>query len=268
MEFKCSICDYTSSSKFSAERHVNKQKKCGNNPQIEIIKTDILCEYCNKNYKTKDNLGKHLKICKVKKSNIEKELALVKKELQELRQAKTVNINNTNCHNTINNHYTIQLRPYNDPKLPDDINDIYEDTWERQKSIQTYLEQVHFNLEYPENHNICITNLRSKLAAKVFNGDRWETKDQDKILDEIIENTNRLLDKWMKTDRKRRERYEKSVVDYIEQVSQKKFDEETRNEVKLLMYDNYKSGLVDIKSGTKELEEHEHEHEHDSDASE
>ncbi len=262
MEFKCSVCEYTSLYKSNAERHANKQKKCGINPQIIEITVDITCEFCNKFYKTKDNLIKHLKICKVKKSNIEKELELVKKELQKLKQAKIINNtiinshNNNNINNVINN-YTIQLRPYNDPKLPEDINDIYEDAWERQKSVQTYIERVHFSPDYPENHNICITNLRSKLAAKVFNGDRWETKDQDKILDEIIDNTSQLLDRWMKSSKNRRERYEQSVVDYIEQISKKKFDDETRNEVKLLLYDNYKSGLIDIKSGTKDLEDQE-----------
>jgi len=259
MEFECSVCNYTSSYKSNTERHINKQKKCGENPQIIEVIVKIICEWCNKSYASKDNLTKHYKICKVKKADMEEELKQVKKELQEanrqLNQAKTI-VNNSGTINngTINNTYNIQLRPYNNPRLPDDMDDIYEDAWQRQKSIQTYIERVHFNTEYPENHNMCITNLRSKLAAKVFNGDQWETKDQDKILDEIIANTNQLLDKWVKSTKKRREHYEKSFIEYMQHESKKEFDNETKNELKILLYDGYKNGLIDIKATTKKKE--------------
>ena len=256
MEFKCSACDYTSSSKFSLERHINKQKKCGENQKIIEMHVNINCEYCNKSYKTKEVLGKHLKICKVKKSSIEKELEKVKKELQELKNNTNVNntINNTNVNNTINivtNNY-IQLRPYNNPRLPADMDDIYEDAWGKQKSVQTYIERVHFNTEFPENHNICITNLRARLAAKVFNGENWETKDQDQIIDEIIKSTNILLERWVKRNKKRREKYEEAFIEFMEGESKKKYNEETKNELKLLLYDNYKNGIVNIKSSFKE----------------
>jgi len=245
MEFQCSLCNYLSPSKFSLERHINKKNKCGENPTIVLVPIEIRCEYCNKLYKTREVLIKHLKICKVKKSNIEKELESVKKKLQELqtpKHTKTVNnhtTNNTNSHNTIHNHFTVQLRPYNDPKLPDDMDDIYEDAWEKQRSIPAYLERVHFSIDHPENHNLCITNLRSRLAAKVFNGDKWETKDQEQLLDEIIENVGQTLDKWANSSKKRIERYKGYMnVD----------DEESKNEIKLLLYDNYKNGTVNIKS--------------------
>lgn len=243
MEFYCSICEYTSPYRHSLERHVSKQKKCGDNPRIETIEVIIACDYCNKTYKTKDNLTKHLKICKVKKNNLELENQLLKKELEELKQAKAVNIttnsHNTNSHNTFNNHnhFTIQLRPYNDPRLPDDIDDIYEDAWEQQ-SIPIYLERVHFSEDYPENHNLCITNLRSRLAAKVFNGVRWETKDQEQLLDEIVDNVGQVLNKWVKSDRKRIERYKDASL----------VDKDTKRDVKTLLYDNYKNGTVDIKT--------------------
>jgi hypothetical protein len=255
MEFKCSSCDYTSHSMYNVEKHITKKNKCGDNPIVVSVSIDIICEYCDKSYKTQKNLREHLKICKVKKTNIEKELELIKKELQELKQAKTkalninsniTNTNNSHNNNTINNNnITIQLRPYNDPRLPDDMDDIYEDAWEKQRSIPTYIERVHFSEDYPENHNLCITNLRSRLAAKVFNGSNWETKDQEQLLDEIVDNIGQSLDNWVKISKKRIERY-KDSMDLV--------DSETKNELKLLLYDSYKNGLVDIKSSTKQLE--------------
>ncbi len=250
MEFKCSICDYTTPYKIAINKHFTKQNKCGDNPHIIEVKVDIRCEYCDKSYKTKDNLTQHHKICKNKKTSIEKELEQVKKELQELKQAKTININNidnsnnstttsttSTTNNIINNHFTIQLRPYNDPRLPDDIDDIYEDALEQQ-SIPIYLERVHFSEDYPENHNLCITNLRSRLAAKVFNGVLWETKDQEQLLDEIVNNVRQMLNKWVKSDRKRIERYKNTNL----------IDKDTKTNVKILLYDSYKNGIVDIKT--------------------
>lgn len=252
MEFKCSICNYTSQFKTTIERHITKQKKCGENPSIIEVPIEIKCEFCNKLYKTRENLVQHLKICKVKKSNVELELELVKKELADLkRNQASVNITNITNNITNNNNYTIQLKPYNSPVLPDDMDDIYEEAWLKQKSIAAYVERVHFNTDLPENHNMCITNLRTKLAAKVFNGTDWETKDQDKMLDELISNTNIMLERWIRLNRKKRQQFETDFLNYLESAGKKKFDEETKTELKLLLYDNYKNGTVNIKSNTQ-----------------
>ncbi len=172
MEFKCSSCDYTSAYRVSVERHITKKKKCGDNPTIIEVLTEIICEYCNNLYACKDSLIKHLKICKVKKEGIEEENRRLKKELKVAKEANkklaSININgnnnisNSNSNNITNNNILIQLRPYNDPKLPEDMDDICEDAWIKQKSVPTYIERVHFNMELPENHNMCITNLMVK----------------------------------------------------------------------------------------------------------
>lgn len=70
MEYKCSVCDYTSPFKITIERHMIKKKKCGDNPTIIEVPVHIKCEFCNKLYKTRDNLTKHLKFCKIKNNEI------------------------------------------------------------------------------------------------------------------------------------------------------------------------------------------------------
>ncbi len=81
MEFKCSSCSYCTPYKISAERHINKQKKCGQNPSIVEVPSVIVCEYCNKSYASRDNLTKHYKICEIKESAKKEDL---KKEIQRL----------------------------------------------------------------------------------------------------------------------------------------------------------------------------------------
>lgn len=45
----------------------------------------------------------------------------------------------------------------------------------------------------------------------------------------------------------------------METRSQKEFDAETKNELKLLLYDNYKNGMINIKSNSKTIENEEDE---------
>jgi hypothetical protein len=73
-EYKCSSCEYKNPLKSHVTRHINKLIKCGDNPEVVPLHTEIKCEYCKKTITTVPNLQKHLKICKVKKINIEKEL--------------------------------------------------------------------------------------------------------------------------------------------------------------------------------------------------
>jgi len=88
MEFQCSICSYTSPFKISIIKHINKKKKCGENPTIILISTEIKCEYCNKFYKTKDNLSQHLKICSKKTDHTKKENEDLKKQIQAMEIMK------------------------------------------------------------------------------------------------------------------------------------------------------------------------------------
>ncbi len=56
----------------------------------------------------------------------------------------------------------------------------------------------------------------------------------------------------MRANKKRREKYESVFIDFLETEGKKKFNEEIRNEIKLLLYDSFKNGTVNIKSTKKE----------------
>jgi len=156
----------------------------------------------------------------------------------------------TSSEGRFNVYVTIGLRPYNDPKLSDDMDDIYEDAWIKMKSVQTFIERLHLSEDLPENHNICITNLKTKFA-KVFTEQGWIIKDQDSLLDEIIINSNRMMDRWVKA-KKNRAKYQDAFIDHLEQVGKKKFNTEARNELKMMLYNAWKNGIVDTNSSTKQ----------------
>jgi len=142
MEFKCSSCDYTSSYKQDLQRHIIKQKKCGENPLILEIHNVIKCEYCNKSYKTKDNLNKHYKICKEKKFNNTEELKKMEKEVQTLEiaikilQHQTENLKQEVQRLEIENKYLKSIQ-------------IEEVPQEKRNSMYLLQEREFFNLKQP-----------------------------------------------------------------------------------------------------------------------
>jgi len=94
-EFQCSLCFYQSDKKENVKRHIKLICPDG---QIIEIPIEIICTYCKKLFSTNVCLTRHLKICKIKKEQTEKEL---RDQIQELKVAESKTINNTN--NTINN---------------------------------------------------------------------------------------------------------------------------------------------------------------------
>jgi hypothetical protein len=246
VHFECPRCNFETDHRSNMKSHIDRKTKC------TVIKNDIdLKEFENEILDR--TFEKIYLLSKIKK--LELEVETLKKQLAE-KPTKITTQNNTNNNigrdQNINTYITIQLRPYNDPKLSDDMDDIYEDAWSKQKSVPTFIERLHLNGDLPENHNMCITNLRTKLA-KVFTEQGWVTKDQDQILDEIIKNSNRLLDNWVKA-KKRRETYKNDFMSYLEDnnLTSAKVNDDAKKELKLILYDAYKNGMVDIRSGTKQ----------------
>lgn len=155
--------------------------------------TNIFCEYCNKIFLRKDSLTRHLKkFCKYKKQNDNKDLIIEKlveeisilKELlkkDNLVQNMTNNNtnNNTNSHNkTINNiQNNVQLNISGFGKEDLEKLDIREAMNIYLKStgsniIPNMLNYINLNKNYPENHNICMTDI-SREIVKIHNGKKY-----------------------------------------------------------------------------------------------
>ena len=247
MEFKCSLCEYTSEIKSHVDRHIKNKNKCGNDPKIIEVPVNIFCEYCEKAFATKPNMKRHLKTCKIRKSSLEEEVERLKLEnekLQEkLAQKTNVTINYHSTHNT-NNNIIINITPYNDPNL-DGAEKYYLQAIKKLfMSIPTIIERIHFNSELPENHNILITNYRTKMA-KAWTGTEWKTMDEDQLITELVNTYENLLEDWADGDSDKMKHIEK-YKEIKERDGRIKVEKEIREEVKKLIYD--KRGMIRIKT--------------------
>ena len=279
-EYRCSNGDYSSDQKANVEKHINKKNKCSENPTLVVVEGEINCEYCKETFTTTPSHKRHLKICKTKKNQefqlqtaektklleenaklfedleqIKKKMADFQNEIELIKNLKisntsTVNNNNNNNNTTVNNTFiTVNLRPYDDPKLPDDMDDIYEDAWSKKKSISTYIERIHFNSELPENHNICITNLKTKFV-KVYTEQGWITFDRDNFLEMIYKSTCHKMEKWVNAQ-KSRKAYKDDFYEYFEQVGNDFYVGGNKDELVLLFYNGHQIGMINIKSDKK-----------------
>ena len=98
---------------------------------------------------------------------------------------KAENIKNNNINNTIDQSQTfnVQLVAYGKEdydKLSDKEYQIIIN--KGFKSVQELVKTLHFNKNYPENHNIYISNLRDNYVM-VYDGKQWEVKNRKETIE-------------------------------------------------------------------------------------
>jgi hypothetical protein len=197
--YKCSLCDYKSDLKLNVIRHREKKNKCGTG-EFSIIQLSemIICEYCKKNFTTLRSLNRHLNICKIKKDNVEKELALSNEKIKELEKKLAIAeaVGKKTTIGTQNNNIHINLAPWNNPALPENVEKYYKEAVKKIfLAVPTLIKYIHFNTEHPENHNISIKNMRSGIA-KVYNGKEWELMDEKDVIRSLINDYESTLENY------------------------------------------------------------------------
>jgi len=238
MEFGCSVCEYVSSKRDNVVRHTNKKKLCGQGiREVVEIPIEINCEFCNKNFLTKQNLQIHLKnYCKHKDRVKDELIKKLEEENRILKQSKNVTINNQTNYNTI-----IVVNNYEDTKLDKltdrTYNKIIKDSEEPYKIIPSLLKHIHFNSKIPENHNIYLSNRnKNNKHLQIHRNGHWEIANKTTEIDNIISDKETNLSDWIG---EKGEKYPEAMEKYQEYLDQK-YDDDTskliKEEVELILY--------------------------------
>ncbi len=238
MEFKCSLCEYKSERKSNVKTHISKI--CKNNAAIIEIPIKINCDFCKKSFATIPSMRRHLSTCKVKKFNQNEEITKLKEENKIL---KALVKKPTTINNITNNQINIVLSPWNDPKLPHNVEDYYRESVKKIfLAVPTLIKNIHFNASHPENHNISITNARSK-TAKVYNGKEWESIDEDTLIRTLITDYEQTLEDYSETNELE---YTEKYQEIKDRDGEDKVYDDLHNEVKRVIYD--RNHMVKIKN--------------------
>ena len=203
----CVYCEKTFARADSLQRHLKGYcKSKGNFDELEKLKEDM--KIIIQNYQ-----------------KIENENANLKKEIDEIKiiqiagnknnkprtiNNKTINNNNNNNNNNNqinkgviqNNTVNIQLTQFGNEdisklNLADAMKSYLKSTGAN--IVSNMLKYINLNEQYPENNNICMTDL-SREIVKIHNGKKFVYKKfknvKDEILTKIVKNTRKIVNNY------------------------------------------------------------------------
>jgi hypothetical protein len=173
----------------------------------------IFCDYCGKFFSRTYGLTCHLKTCKTKQQvenekdrkieeliqNQEKMKEEMKNMVEKLLINSSINTTNNyhnnsynNSNNTINN--TIHINNYGNENIDylqgDYLTNLLQGAF---TAIPKLIENIHFNPQHPENHNIKITN-KKEPYVKIRKNDKWELQDKKETLETLVDDKYYILE--------------------------------------------------------------------------
>ena len=212
-ENKCVYCDKIFTRIDNLQRHLNGRcKSKGNYDDLEKLKEDM--KVIIKNYQKLENNYQNLEN---NYQNLENVNVNLKKEIDGIKTTqqgscdnttvinKTINNNNNNQINKgviLNNTVNIQVVQFGSEdidklNLTDAMKSYLKSTGGNIAS--NMLKYINLNEQYPENNNICMTDL-SREIVKIHNGKKFVYKKfknvKGDILNKVVGNTRKLITKY------------------------------------------------------------------------
>ena len=224
--YKCNYCNYVTRHKGNYERHLSKKKSCSTsdtdivliNNQSDVHslvapygseklplalnsdkdeRSENDCIYCGKVFSKRSNLNRHMELnCKVMNLEIGKlkdAKSKLENENMELKEKlKSLETELINKPTTINN--TININGYGDENISyitsSFANKLIDAPY---TAIPNIIKSIHFHPEYPENHNIRITN-KKEPYAKVYQNNKWILTDKTELIEGLVDKGKNILD--------------------------------------------------------------------------
>ena len=167
----------------------------------------LRCQFCNKKFSRLKNRYRHQKHhCKVRKSlqkykheddepkNFEDEIKALKKEIRDLKSFPTINVEKQQ---NIGRQQNIIINNYRSENIDYITERVVETIIKRgpYASIPRLLETIHFNKKHPENHNLAITNVKSKFAH-IRTNNTWQVKFLNELLEELVNTKFNIIDEY------------------------------------------------------------------------
>lgn len=272
VNYTCKSCGFSTNLKSNFQRHKLTKKHIDQANVSQMLATysqniadqnvGYNCKYCNKVYKHRSSLSKHVKYqCKHshkesidemtrllndkqeiidKKDNeletIKKAMTSLEERVNQLTNKIQVNKINNTMNNTVNNfHFQINDYKNTNTNILTD-RDYIKAINQCNHCIPKIIERIHFNPKYPENMNVYIHSMNNKYIMIREDG-KWKIKNRFDGLHDIFDDKYSLLSDWLddnETDpqtKKWFDRFEKNME------NEEKRDMVIEN-IKLSLYNN------------------------------
>jgi hypothetical protein len=217
---------------------------------------NIICKYCQKSFKFKQGLYRHIKFtCKKSKDEDLKELArllneknseleftqkeinIMKRQIEKL--TTKLQIQNIN-HGTINHvqNVTFQLLNHSESDYShlteyDYLNCIRECNY----CVKALIERVHFNQIKPENMNIYISNIKGDYAM-VYKQDKWQIVNKKTQIDDIFDYNEVILENWYDESKEKFPDIIHSFNRYLQNKDKSDIINDVKKQIIVMLYNN------------------------------
>ena len=106
------------------------------------------------------------------------------------------------------------------------------------KSVPYLVEQMHFNKDKPEYHNIYISNMRDNHVL-IYNGEKWTLAERDTVLDSMMDAKHFILsDKFDELKDNLGEHTKTRFQRFLNESDSDKVKNQIKNDLKLSLYNN------------------------------
>ena len=227
------------------------------NSDFEIVKPNKpKCEYCKKDYSTKYNLNKHLKICKSKIlfEQTQKELQLkydkLKEDIEFIKQngggsGSQIIHNNTENNITINSTYNntqnninITINAFGDEMVDYLTEKEYRAAINSKiGGIVKMIKNINFNSAHPQNHNVYIPNKKDQYAM-IYDGAKWLLNKKDDVIENLINNNYGRIINYYEENGKNLTLKEKKNMERLNQLIMEGQPKQLQDSIFLVLYNN------------------------------
>jgi len=208
--YKCHKCNKTFNHFGNFNTHLLRLFPCSpKNIETTPISTqpyptpdELSCQFCKKTFSRKDICKRHEKYnCKDKKNiEIEQKKKEILDELKKTKQTiinfQTVNNFQQNIQNNIQQNFNYPIHPFGKEDISFLSNSLMKTIFSNpDQGIPKLIRLIHFNPEIPQNHNVRLKN-KKEPYLDVFNGHKWELRDKDDTIQDLITSKKELADDY------------------------------------------------------------------------
>jgi hypothetical protein len=284
--YDCKCCNFSTKLKSNYTRHLktNKHKnviqsypklsKCYPNviqsyPNNKLVsEKQHRCKYCDKTYKYRSGLSKHIKYtCKknkdedfqelarllnekerqlvLKETKMEIEMKKMQRQIDKLTSKLQIqNINQGFVQNG-NNVINIQLLNHKDTDYSHlTANDYMSCIADCNKCVKTLIEKVHFNSNKPENMNIYLSNIKGKYLM-IYKGNTWQIQDKKTQVDDLYDSNEFVLETWYDEYKEKYPSIIASFQKYLQNRDENEVLNSIKEEILVMLYNNRKMVAIE-----------------------